>query len=494
MPQRRPTKDEIGRVLSEAVRLHRSGRPDRAVSLYEQVRPFIAKDPEALRLYSVALIGVGRVKQSLAEIDRAIKLKPMHAQYRVDRARLLTTAGRYEEGLVEAERALAIGKGFPPAVHAKVMALRRLGRSGEAYAWLRPMLDGSAQPDVMLVDALAELAGEAEDAGEVATLIERALAGVQDRDARQPLLFKLGELLDRAGRYEDAFRAIEEANASHHTRFDAELHREQTRELIESWKDGAAPAGVNADARPVFVMGVPRSGTSLVEQILSMHPEVAAAGETVETIRSIRTLGVGREPFGYVFQLGGVSESDLARVGARMMEHLAKISGGSGSRLLTDKMPENVMHIGFLASLFPNARFVHCQRDLRDTCLSCYFQDFSGSLHYAFDLESCASYAADAIEHARHWKGVLHDRIHTVRYEQLVGDHESTVRSLLSYLDLEFDEACLRHERSERRVRTASFEQANQPIYTGSLERWRRYERELAPAIEVLRERGELVD
>ncbi len=494
MQSRRPSNAEITRLIHEAVAHHRSGRPDRAVALYERVIPFLKKDPEALRLYAVALIGVGRVKQALIEIDRAIKLKPMHAQYRVDRARLLTMAGRYEESLVESDRGLAIQKGFVPAIHARVMAMRRLGRSAEAYAWLRPMLTESAQPDVLLVDALSELASETESIDEVVSILERTLAGELSPEIRQGLQFKLGEALDRVGRYREAFIAIDEANSYHHTRFDAELHRTQTQALIESWSDGPAPRPLNEDWQPVFVVGVPRSGTSLVEQLLSMHSSVAPAGETVETIKAAQSLGVRREPFGYVFSLESVDDQSMVRVGERMMRHLAQISGGSETQLLTDKMPENIMHIGFLASLFPRARFIHCLRDLRDTCLSCYFQDFSGALHYAFDLESCASYAVDAIRHSEHWKQIEPERIHTILYQDLVLNHEMTVRATLSFLGLEFEEACLAHDRSDRSIRTASFEQANKPIYTGSVGRWRHYEEHLGPVLDVLKSRGISLD
>lgn len=492
MQHRRPSSAEIARHIRDAVSLHRSGRPDRAVAVYEQIRPFLSKDPEALRMFAGALIGMGRVRQSLIEIDRAIKLRPMKAQYRVDRARILTTAGRFDEALTESERALAIQKDYSPAIHAKVMALRRLGRGTEAYTWLRPKLEGEAAPEVLLVDALAELARETENPDEVIALLERTLAGGVSPEMRQTLLFKLGEMQDRAGRYAEAFESIHEANSYHSTPFDADLHRKHTQELIESWSDGVKPRPINEDAQPIFVMGVPRSGTSLVEQILSMHPAVAPAGETVETIRAAKSLGIGREPFGYVYSLDERAQSDIALAGQRMIRNLAQISGGDPSLRFTDKMPENVMHIGFLASMFPNAQFVHCLRDPRDTCLSCYFQDFSGALHYAFDLESCASYTADAIVHAEHWNRLLPGRIHTVRYRDQIEQHEHTVRSLLAFLDLEFDEACLQHERSGRRVRTASFEQANKPLYRGSLKRWHHYEQELKPAIDVLRERGVL--
>ncbi len=494
MQARRPTKDEITRLIRDAIAQHRAGRPDRAVAQFESIAPLVRKDAEALRYYSVALIGIGKVSRALTEIDRAIKLRPMQAQYRVDRARLLTMAGRYEEALLDADRALAIEKGSVAACHARVMALRRLGRSAEAYAWLRPMLAGHTEPDVLLVDALAELSRETENPAEVASILKDTLSREITPEMRQALQFKLGEILDREGRYDEAFSAISEANANHRVAFDAGLHRRQTRKLIESWKDGVTPRPVHEDAEPIFVVGLPRSGTSLVEQILSTHSAVASAGETVETIRAAKTLGVRREPYGYVFSLESVGEQDLVRVSGRMVRHLAQISGGKDWQRLTDKMPENVMHIGFLATLFPRARFVHCLRDLRDTCLSCFFQDFSGALHYAFDLEACASYAADVIRHSEHWKQIEPERIHTVRYRDLVHHHEETVRALLAFLGLEFEVACLSHDQSDRSIRTASFEQANQPIYTSSVGRWQHYEQHLGPVMDVLKHRGIRLD
>lgn len=460
------------------------------MAIYKRMLPLIAREPDALRLYAFALNDVGDAEGALAVLGKAVKLGPMNPQLRVDLARILTSVARYDEAIVEADRALAMRKSFTQAVHARVVAMRRAGRASQAYQWLHGQITGPSTMDSWVVDALAELAGEAGDPGPIIEAIRRTLATPISPDDRVPLLYKLGSLLDKAGRADEAFAAIAEASALKGLVFDSAGHTAHVRELMASWLAAARTVGANDRFSPVFIVGMPRSGTSLIEQILAAHPLVRAAGETDEVGAAARSLGLARKPYGYVFSLESRSEQDLARGAERMTSGIARIAGGSPSQTLTEKLPGNIAQVGFLGSLFPRARFIHCVRDCRDTILSCFFQSFAGMLAYTDSIEACAHYAADTHELGRCWADLFPDRYRIVRYGDVVGDLESQTRGLLGFLGLPFDEACLRYHESDRKVRTSSFEQATKPIYTNSIERWRPYAAHLEPAVRVLTERG----
>lgn len=485
-----PSRTEAARLIQQAVSHHRSGRPDLSVGIYKRILPAIAREPEALRLYAFALNDVGDVPGAIGVLGKAVKLSPMNPQLRVDLARILTSAARYDEAIAEADRSLAMRKDFTQGVHAKVVAMRRAGRASQAYAWLLGQIAGGRAMDSWIVDALAELAGEAGDPGPIIEALRRTLATPIAADERVPLLYKLGSLLDRAGQADEAFAAIAEASSLKGHAFDSAAHTEHVRALMAGWEGPVRSVGANERFSPVFIVGMPRSGTSLIEQILAAHPGVRAAGETDEVGAAARELGLARRPHGYVFSLESKSEPDLIGCSERMMAGIAKAAGGSTAQTLTEKLPGNIAQVGFLASLFPRARFIHCVRDYRDTILSCYFQSFAGALAYTDSVTACAHYAADTHELGRCWSGLFPDRYRFMRYNEVVGDLESQVRGLLGFLGLPFDEACLRYHESDRKVRTSSFEQATRPIYTTSIERWRPYARHLEPAVNVLRERG----
>lgn len=489
MSVRRLSKPEIARRIQQAVAYQQTGRPDLAVQIYQEIYPLVVRDASVLRLYAIALVGAGKPKQAFTTIDKAIKLEPMNPQLRVDRARLLTDLGRYPEAVIETDRALAQQKGFSQAIHARVVAMRRMGESREAYEWLLAATDENSE-DSWVIDSYAELASEVDDLGPILGALQRALVNENELTSRVSLNYKIGDVLHRLKRYDEAFEAYDQANELRRTPFDTELHTKHTRELMESWKAGPPSIEANANLQPIFVTGVPRSGTSLVEQILSAHSNVAAAGETVAVAKAAQKLGVAMKPYGYVFGLEGQDESQLADMGEMVVKGIEKLAGAQGEQRVTDKMPENIMQVGFLASLFPRAKFIHCIRDIRDVCLSCYRQEFSGFLPYTRDLTACAHYAADVAEIGQFWHELLPDQVYPLHYSELVLNAESEIPALLDFVELPMEEDCLRHHESDRTVRTASFEQATQPIYTDAIARWRPYEKHLQPVVDVMRERG----
>jgi hypothetical protein len=245
-------------------------------------------------------------------------------------------------------------------------------------------------------------------------------------------------------------------------------------------------AGAGLDTRrPVFIVGLPRSGTTLIEQILASHSQFHGAGE----------LTLARQDFQAIPELLGREEAPVACVAGLTSEvvrslaewhdeQLRALDGGRAARI-GDKMPDNYIHLGLLAMLFPNAVFFHCRRDPRDVAVSCWMTGFR-SVRWTNDARHIAARMHQYERLMNHWRAVLPAVIHEVDYEQTVDDLEGVARRLLAACGLDWEPACLDFHRTKRPVRTASFNQVRQPVYRGSVGRWKNYETELADLFAAL--------
>jgi hypothetical protein len=245
--------------------------------------------------------------------------------------------------------------------------------------------------------------------------------------------------------------------------------------------------GGDPSDRPIFVVGMPRSGTTLIEQVLASHPDIHGAGELTLLDEALdRVLGPGAARGGGASQAPSLSADDLAALGRAYVEGVAAIA--PASLRVVDKMPFNFRHAGLIALALPNARIIHCRRDAIDTCLSCYARKFVEGVDFAYDLGELGLYHRGYQRLMDHWRAVLPaERFIEVDYEAVVGGLETEARRMIAFCGLLWDEACLAFHQTRRDIRTASAAQARQPIYRTSLERWRPYEGHLRPLLSVLR-------
>jgi tetratricopeptide (TPR) repeat protein len=342
------------------------------------------------------------------------------------------------------------------------------------------------------------LRGKLPDADRAA--LEERLADPELADApRARLLFGLAHVLDARGDYARAADCLVRANAlaleaSRARRaYDPPEHEQYVHGLVRAFdRDCCARlAGAwNVSRQPVFVFGLPRSGTTLIEQVLASHALVHGAGElrlarqSFEAIPGV--LGRSEPPRDCVAHLDAAAVRTLA---ARHLDRLAALAGGTAPRIV-DKMPENYLYLGLLAILFPRAVFIHCRRDLRDVAVSCWMTDFS-SIRWANDFGHIAARFHQYRRMMDHWRAVLPMPIHEVDYQETVTDLEAVARRLVDAIGLEWDPACLEFHRTERPVRTASVTQVRQPVYTRSLARWKHYESALAELFAALSEHSD---
>ncbi len=444
-------------------------------------------EPSAARHTNLGnvLVDLGRLEEAEECYRRAIEREPSFAPAHHALGIRLYQRGEVAAAVASCRQASVLNPGHAPVWHDLGAALRALGRIDEAVEAFRRAL--AADPDY--AEAYRDLAacGRLPAGGSEATRAA-CLAGRADRPAedRAAAAFALGKALDDAGRYDEAFAAYHEGNrlyrghlAASGLRFDGEALRREVNEAIATFTPtyfASVAHWGNPSELPVFIVGMPRSGTSLIEQIAASHARVFGAGER----KDIGALGAEC--------MAAVAARDCARVRRLAEDHLKRLQemGGDAVRV-ADKMPDNLFQLGVIATLFPGARVIFCRRDPRDLCLSCYFQRFAaGQLHFSYDLADCALRFGETERLAAHWRRVLPLRWQDVWYEDVVADLEGESRRLIAFLGIDWEGGCLNFHSTQRVVATASAWQVRQPLYGRSVGRWRHYQRHLTPLLEEL--------
>ncbi len=480
-----PDRADVLEVLADL--LHRQGDFPRALTLYQRI---LAKQPRHVAALTHA--GILLMKMGHAEDGRDWLLKA--ATVREDPEVLFNLAlaerahGDFSAALAALDRLQEKQPGHYLGLLGKAQVLERMGEAKAAFETLESLIQ-QGHRRVGVLGAYARLAPKFGAAAKARDLLRVALPEAEsDVHATQQLWFALGGVEDSLDNFDAAFAAYERANRSVRKPYDPAAV-ERTAEKIIGFFSAERLAGLpkakNRSPRPVLIVGMPRSGTSLVEQILDCHPQVAGAGELNDLQRAAHTLSGAMD---YPAGLASVGPALLEELAGGYSQTLRRVAG-EDTELVTDKMPTNFEQLGLAAMLTPNARVVHCVRDARDVCLSAYFQNFRSGNVFAGELTNLGHFYRHYEKLMRHWHAVAPLPIIGVNYEALVREPEDAVRRLLGALDLPFDAACLQPERNKRYVNTASDAQVRRPIYTGSIGRWQRYASHLQPLEAALAER-----
>ncbi len=508
---------------SLAVVLIAHGRVDEAIAHLERATELQPEFAEAHGNLASALLRQNRTSEAEAGYRRAIELDPdfsealfnygtllLHQRRLPDAAEMLDRALRLERGNLEIALTLAqtlfdLGEIYTAeAMLRKILAARP--DDVEALTWLgscfqvqgkfdqaRECFEKAADLDPEQPAAHFHLAGLDKDAASVEDVerLEKMLnkSSLPEADAAT-LHYAIAPIYERLKDYDKAFEHYHQANELNGgaALFDMAQRKEYTAQLKEIYVPElfANKADIGSDSElPVFIVGMPRSGTTLTEQILASHPDAFGAGELREIALAIQNLpnllGVS-EP--HPFCIRHMDATVAGTIGDAYLSRLRELSGDATR--IVDKMPNNFQRIGFIHLLFPKARIIHCRRDPLDTCLSCYFQNFSDGQFFSYDLANLGRFYRLYEDLMQHWHKVLQGRILDVDYEALVQDLEGQSRRIVEHCGLEWDDRCLDFHKTERKVTTASYHQVRQPLYTSSVGRWRRYEAHLGPLREAL--------
>lgn len=478
---RAPTQADLARAK------HAFDRGDYLLAS-ELIRGLLAHQPSNtswLYLLACAEGELGRVGEARRIIERGLTIDPNHRGLLTRLARALFEAGDAEAAHDAIDRAIATSPKESRPISVKAEILEYEGRSAEAAALLERAM-ATCEPRYPLAIVLARVCRSLGRSDEAL----RAVLPLRDDEsipppARRTLLFALGELLDRLERYDEAFDAYARANALRQGGFDPDGFDRSVDLMIERWTPGCCEASAVAGERAAFIMGLPRTGTSLLEQMLSRSERIHGAGElplirgAAHALRLCEVRGLD-----HVHAVSRLHERLLSKHAREYLERHAPRD--CAASLVTDKDPINIEHAGLIHAMLPSARIVRCTRHPLDTLISIFFQEFRTQLPWAGDIEHIARYSRAIARLSDHWRNALGVPMLDVAYEDLASRTEPTLRAVFAHLGEAFDERSLRPHESTRVVRTASNQQVREAIHTRSIERWRHYEKHLGRARQIL--------
>ena len=514
-PDNAMTYNNLGNVLRE------QGKPRDAIREYEQALRLHPGFGMCWSNFAAALNEAEQRKAAHRAVNRAIQLEPDLAQAHNNRGDILLAEARYAEALDSYEKAAALSPKYTTALINMARVQRDMDSPDAALKTLHRVLelepdnpqarhvlgvlheqmgdrDKAAQAFQAAIDAapgmgvahyyLAQIRGRRSTDAELATM-RRIWADGSPRDHdRMYFAFALARVLEQRGDYDEAFGYIQAGNAVKARMLPYD--DDDTGRFIDGIARSAAALRASLpddaghhDARPVFVLGMPRSGTSLTEQILASHSAVAGAGELSYAYDMAHRV---RDMTGQAFpeNVGRLSASQVRELGAYYLSrHRAE---NLESRYVVDKTPLNFQYIGLLGLALPEARFIHCYREPVQNCFSIHKLPFDKKQAYAHSLVSLGLYYNRYWRLMGTWKDLFPGRILDVKYEDTVGAIEAQSRRMLDFLDLPFEPEVLEFYRSRRLVKTPSASQVRQPIYQDALQAWRRYEKHLGPLIDAL--------
>lgn len=478
------TEARLQELLRSGYQHEQQQRFDQASAEYRKVL-----EVDRNNISACQLLGMLYHKQGLNELAEPLLAKVVKAQTRkadlqCAYAAVLSANGDHQKSSLYYQKAIDLQPDYLIAQYNLSQELVYLGNTEAAIAGYRRTLE--IEP--LCAPAYQQLAGlcDFSEYNDDVRIMEQLFEQLDDDD-RKLLAFGLSVVYKKLANYEQSFAYLLEGNRLQRESID--YSAEQTALQFDRIRGAFGPAllanelqQVDSDLTPIFIVGMPRSGTSLAEQILASHSAVHGCGE----LKNISMLF--RDAFppncDLVATIDGLGASGRLALAERYIGELEEMAGGE--RYATDKMPHNFMYLGLIALLFPNARIIHCERNPLDTCLSIFTSLFTGSHPYAYKLEELGHYYQLYQQLMAHWENVLPGRIYTLNYERVVADTESEVKKLLDYCGLPFEEACLSFFETQRAVVTVSATQVRQPIYKSSVEGWRRFENGLAPLRRIL--------
>ncbi|MGH8129815.1 MAG: tetratricopeptide repeat-containing sulfotransferase family protein [Steroidobacteraceae bacterium] len=515
--------DPARQLIAQAAEHHREGRFEDAEAIYREILRRDPRNLEALRLLALiamnaehygqaekllkraveiapdflaAWIDLSRAQlerldpqAALASIERALQLNPRSANVQIHVANAQARSGRHGEAIESYRRANELNPELPAGPLGLGNTLKTVGRQAEAVeayrraTVLRPELSEAWW-------SLSNLKTFRFEDKEIETMERQLELATMADEARAQFCFALAKAREDCGDYARAFELYQRGNRTRRAleNYDP-VQTEVINERIVSVFDAEFLARLagrgHPDPAPIFVVGLPRSGSTLIEQILASHSQVDATHELPEVGRLIQRINRDRnDRITYPEAVRDFTDDTWAALGRSYIEQTRQYR--RNALYFIDKMPNNFASIGLLSLALPNARFINTRRHPLDTCLSCFKQLFAKGQPFTYDLVELGEYYLQYDRMMAHWHAVLPGRVLDVQYESVVADQGGETQRLLEFCGLPWEDACLRYYETERAIRTASSEQVRRPIYTSSLGMWRLYRRELAELIEIL--------
>lgn len=510
----------LGNILQEQKRY------SEAISFYNKALKLNSNDPLVHMNMGNILQSQGKYSEAISIYEKALSLRPSFAEVHYNKGISYKNQGNIEQAISCYRKAVELNPEDFNAYYNMGIACQDLNKLDEAKDCFRTAIEirtEGVEAYIALGNVIANQGNFKEaiswytkalklrpNYGEAFYSIARAMKVTKNEsaqifetanrlketelttDSNIYMNFALGKIYDDLGMYEEAFKHYQKGNEQERSKhiFHAEEHHVFISKIIQSFNIdffSRSQDWSNTSKKPIFIFGMPRSGTSLVEQIISSHPKVFGAGEISFFLQFEKTLAFEKVPFTYPEYMEWFDWQTASVVANSYLKLIENLSGQDGRYLhVTDKMPNNFLYLGLLYAIFPNARFIHCQRNPLDNCLSLFFQKFTGSHLYSYNLEELGRYYVEYRRLMAHWDEVLPNVVYHVRYEDLVSRQEDLSRQIIAFCGLDWDTKCLYFHKNDRPVFTSSNWQVRQSIYKSSVERWKNYEKFLNPLKKIL--------
>ena len=454
----------------------------------KHLQVLIKKQPnntDALLILGAMFANTGRTDSAIKYYKKTLSLVPTHTFAAYNLAQIYLAESETDKAISYYQKSLLADPNSLLSLIGLARCHEKKSNPEEAQAILNKLsanaiTDIQARVDICLLNA--SLVGKTTDLEESIAMLNDLLSKEKyNLSARQQLKlnFSLGRLYDKKSDYALAFSAYEQANKlKQHNPFNTNAYSNTIDEFIRVYSKESfsqlARSSIN-DESPVFILGLPRSGTSLVEQILASHSKIYGAGE-LSTIGGLarNVARLAQSSSTYPLAALELTENTCNLMAQQYLKETKTLSG-EGAVRVTDKMPGNFHHIGLIAQLFPKARIIHCLREPLDTCISIYFQDLDGIHDYAYGLKDIGNFYNQYERLMQHWENVVDLKFMSIHYEDLVNKQEEYSRQLVEFCGLDWEDQCLQFFKNDRTVLTASYNQVNKPIYKSSVKRWENY-------------------
>jgi len=477
--------DDVGSMIKLGIALTGAKFIPESILMYEQALKLLPDNALLHRHMGASLLVMGQVKDAIECFETALRSRPGYFAAYIDLALALRQLGSADKAIAPLEDAIELNPEDDEAHISLALALKQMGKTDLAIERLEQLLtvrssSGRAYYHISMIKPREELI----------PVVEKLVSdpGLSNSDAMY-CHFALGNFHQAGKSYDRAFEHFLLANRLQRETltYDARENIQYVDSLIKVYSKNFIRRNSqfgSASKLPVFIVGMPRSGTTLVEQILSSHDLVHGAGE----LRTGPALNYSiAQELEYIEPdpecMSLLDAKMIRKYSARYLQELTRYSATAAR--ITDKEPGNFFRIGLIKTLFPDARIIHCQRDPIDNCLSVFFHCFT-AFQCSFELTELGQFYRDYQRLMNHWKDLFPGEILTVQYEELVADQEKVSKQMIDHLDLEWDEKCLDFHNNDRNVMTPSNMQVRKPIYANSINRWKHYEKHLQPLITAL--------
>lgn len=476
-------------TIAQATGLYRAGKFAQAEAMCLKLIKRDKRNIDVLQLLGTLALKKHDYDEARKYYKKCLSLKPKEAHFHYLLGKVDAMEGRFDRAVARFDESLRLKENYAFAASWKAATLERDGQYDKARATLAPFIEAGAE-DADMAEVQAKIESHDGEHLKATEIAAKHLASDQTaKHSRIALALISGKAFEKLKDYDKAFASYQHANQTVGAAFDPDAYVQFVDRVIKTFSRsmiGQLPRASNTSETPIFIAGMPRSGTTLVEQILDAHPQAQGMGEITDMEEIVSTLPVSLDSYEpYPECIGDLTESHADALGARYLAATSRYAPHQPRAV--NKSLHNYRQLGVIQSLLPKARIVHCRRDPRDTCLSIYFSNMLPAKHaYACDLSNLGVVYRQYERLMAHWVDVLDLPILEVVYEELVEDLENQTRRLIEFCSLPWDESCLQFHQTGRSVMTLSYDQVRRPIYRTSMGRWRSFKAHLSPLLALL--------